>query len=33
MDMLKKKGYTNAKTLVGGIDAWAREIDSNTAIY
>ena len=33
MNMMKKKGYKNAKTLVGGIDAWAKEIDRQVPIY
>ena len=33
MHMLKKKGYKNAKNLVGGIDAWAKEIDQQVPIY
>ncbi|MBI2208770.1 molybdopterin-synthase adenylyltransferase MoeB [Candidatus Woesearchaeota archaeon] len=33
MHMLKKKGYKNVKNLVGGIDAWAKEIDQQVPIY
>jgi len=33
LELLKKKGFTNAKNLVGGIDAWAKEIDDRVAVY
>ena len=33
LNILKKKGYNNAKNLIGGIDAWAREIDNSIIIY
>lgn len=31
--VLKEKGFTNVKNLVGGINAWAREIDNNVTVY
>ena len=30
---LQRQGFTNLHNLVGGIDAWAREIDSKVALY
>jgi len=33
LDLLKKKGFKNLKNLVGGIDAWAKEIDLTLPIY
>jgi adenylyltransferase/sulfurtransferase len=33
LNILKKKGFTNLKNLVGGIDAWAKEIDQEITIY
>lgn len=33
VDFLVLKGYTNAKSLIGGIDSWAKEVDRNVAVY
>ena len=33
LKMLKGKGYKNAKNLIGGINAWAKEIDQQVPIY
>jgi len=33
LSMLKDKGYKSLKNLVGGIDAWSREIDDQVEIY
>ena len=32
-NMLKNKGYKNVKNLVGGINAWAKEIDKDIVVY
>ncbi|MFQ5935011.1 MAG: rhodanese-like domain-containing protein [Acidiferrobacterales bacterium] len=32
-DFLTRQGYVNVYSLVGGIDAWAREIDSTMTRY
>jgi len=31
--ILRIKGFNNLKNLVGGIDAWANEIDSEVRVY
>ena len=33
LNILRNKGFKNLKNLVGGIDAWANEIDSKVAVY
>jgi len=33
VQLLKDKGYKNVKNLVGGIDAWSKEIDQKVPIY
>lgn len=33
VDYLKQAGLTNAVNLHGGIDAWAREVDPQMAVY
>lgn len=33
MHFLARSGYSDLNNLVGGIDAWAREIDSSLATY
>ena len=33
LNILRNKGFKNLKNLVGGIDAWANEIDSKVAFY
>jgi molybdopterin/thiamine biosynthesis adenylyltransferase/rhodanese-related sulfurtransferase len=33
VEFLKKKGFTNVKNLVGGVDRWAREIDPQMPRY
>jgi adenylyltransferase/sulfurtransferase len=33
LNILKSKGFKNLKNLVGGIDAWAQEIDTEVKIY
>ncbi len=33
LEMLRAAGYTQARHLVGGINAWAREIDPGVAVY
>jgi rhodanese-related sulfurtransferase len=30
---LQRQGFTNLHNLIGGIDAWSREIDSAVALY
>ena len=31
--ILREKGFSNAKNLVGGINEWAREIDDKVSVY
>ena len=31
--LLEKQGFTNVKTLKGGINQWAREIDNTLPVY
>lgn len=33
LNLLKKKGYKDVKNLIGGIDAWAKEIDTKVILY
>ena len=33
VDVLKEKGFSDAKNLIGGIDAWAKDIDSKLMTY
>ena len=33
LNILRSKGFKNLKNLVGGIDAWAQEIDSEVTLY
>ena len=33
LHLLKNKGYNNVQNLIGGIDAWAREINQQVPIY
>lgn len=33
LQFLKLKGYTNLKSLKGGINTWARDIDTSIKIY
>jgi len=33
LNLLKEKGYKNLKNLIGGIDAWAKEIDKEIVVY
>ncbi len=32
-EMLRQMGYTNARSMAGGIDRWAQEIDPTTPTY
>ena len=33
LNILRSKGFKNLKNLVGGIDAWANEIDQEISTY
>ena len=33
LQILRNKGFKNLKNLVGGIDSWANEIDSEIVVY
>ena len=32
-EFLRERGYTNARSMAGGIDRWSREIDSTVPTY
>ena len=33
LEILKNKDYKNLKSVSGGIEAWAKEIDTSLAVY
>jgi len=33
LNLLKEKGYKNLRNLIGGVDAWAKEIDKKIRVY